>query len=182
MVYPGRTNITTNSAVLNWSVTAGNFYTIDYRVSGVGTWVMIAAGISTGSVSITNLVPATFYDWRVSVNCAASPVSNYATSQFSTKAHNSQISNFKDGYGIKISPNPVSGNAFIDYIITNNGRVSIEVVNPQGQLVKTILSTSQIKGQYQLPITHQFDGLAKGIYFLLLKQNERGNVVKFINY
>ena len=176
------TNITTTSAVFNWNVTAGNFYSVDYRISGFGAWVTVATGINSGSVSVTNLAAATFYDWRVNANCAATPVNNYATSQFSTLAHNGQINNLKEGYGIKISPNPVTVNALIDYIIADNGRVSIEVVNPQGQFVKTLLSNSQIRGQYQLPITHQFDGLAKGIYFLLLKQNGRGNVVKFIKY
>ncbi len=175
-------NITINSAVLNWNVGAGNFYSVDYRISGTGAWITAAAGINSGSVSVTNLAPATSYDWRVSVNCAATPGNNYATSQFSTLAHNSQISNLKNGYGIKISPNPVTGNALIDYVIADNGRVNIEVVNPQGQRVQTLLSTSQIRGQYQIAVTHQFDELAKGVYFLLLKQNGRSNVVKFVKY
>jgi hypothetical protein len=176
------TNITTNSVVFNWSVTAGNFYSVDYRAANAGAWINAATGISGGSVSVINLAQATLYDWRVSANCSATPVNNYATSQFSTLAHNSQIASLKDGYGIKISPNPVTGNALIDYIISDNGRVGIEVYNPQGQHIQTLLSTSQIRGQYQIAVTSQFSMLAKGVYFLVLKQNGRGNVVKFIKY
>ena len=176
------TNITTNSAVLNWNVTAGNFYSVDYRVSGSGAWVTAAASITAGSVSVSNLTQSTFYDWRVNVNCAATPANNYATAQFSTVAHNNQITDLKNGYGIKISPNPVTGNALIDYIIADNGRVSIEVFNPQGQRVQTLLNTSQIRGQYQIAVTSQLSMLAKGVYILELKQHGRGNVVKFVKY
>lgn len=176
------TNITTNSAVLNWNVIAGNFYTVDYRVSGIGAWVTVAAGITTSSVSVSNLTQSTFYDWRVSVNCSATPSNNYATSQFTTLAHNNQISNLKEGYGIKISPNPVSGQAIIDYIIADNGNVSIEIINPMGQHVATILKTSQIRGQYQLVVNSELSKLAKGLYYLRLIQNRRGNVIKFIKY
>ncbi|MBK8788471.1 MAG: fibronectin type III domain-containing protein [Chitinophagaceae bacterium] len=176
------TGITTNSAVLNWNVTAGNFYSVDYRVSGSGAWVTAAASITAGSVSVSNLTQSTFYDWRVNANCAATPANNYATAQFSTLAHNNQITNLKNGYGIKISPNPVTGNALIDYIIADNGRVSIEVFNPQGQRVQTLLNTSQIRGQYQISVTSQLSMLAKGVYILELKQHGRGNVVKFVKY
>ena len=176
------TNITTSSAVLNWAVTAGNFYTVDYKPATSGAWINAATAISSGSDTIINLSPATLYDWRVSANCSASPVNNYSTAQFSTKLHNSQINNLKDGYGLKISPNPVSGNAMIDYILPGNGNVTIEVFNPQGQRVQTLLNRSQVNGQYQLAITYQLKSLARGLYFLLLTQNDRGNVVKFVKY
>lgn len=176
------TNITINSATLNWIAIAGNFYSVDYRVSGIGAWISGATGVTTGSVSVTNLTQGTFYEWRVSANCSATPSNNYATSQFTTASHNSQISNLREGYGIKISPNPVTGQAIIDYIIADNGNVSIEILNPLGQHVAKLLKTSQIRGQYQLVVTSQMDKLAKGLYYLRLTQNRRGNVVKFIKH
>jgi 1,4-alpha-glucan branching enzyme len=176
------TNITTTSVILNWNAASGNFYTVDYRVSGIGVWVTAASGITTGSVAVSNLTKGTFYDWRVNVNCAATPSGNYATSQFLTLAHNSQVNNLRYGYGIKITPNPVHANALIDYILADNGRFSLEVYNPQGQRVITLLNSSQIRGQYQLVVTSQFNKLAKGIYFLLVRQNGRSNVVKFVKY
>ncbi len=176
------TNINTNSVVLNWTSSAGNFYTVDYKGAVSGAWINAANGISGGSVAVTGLIPATLYDWRVSANCAATAVNNYATAQFTTKSHNNQIANLRDGYGIKISPNPVNGNAIIDYILSGNGRVSIEVFNPQGQRVQTLLNTSKINGQYQLVVTDQLDKLTKGVYFLWLTQNNKSNIVKFVKY
>ena len=176
------TNISLTSAQLNWTVLSGNFYTVDYKTAVSGAWTNAATAVSTGSVSINNLMPATLYDWRISANCAATSINNYSTAQFTTKAHNNQITNIKNGYGIKISPNPVNANAIIDYVIADNGRVSIEVFNPQGQRVQTLLNTSKISGQYQLSVTWQLNQLAKGIYYLLLTQNKKSSMVKFIKY
>lgn len=175
------TNITTSSAVLNWVASPGNFYAVDYKTAA-GAWNNAATGISSGSVALINLIPATLYDWRVSANCSATPINNYTTAQFTTKAHNNQIADLKNGYGLKISPNPVNGHAVIDYILPGNGNVTIEVFNPQGQRLQTLLNRSQINGQYQLAVINQFDNLGKGVYFLLLTQNNRGNVVKFVKY
>jgi hypothetical protein len=175
------TNITTTSAVLNWTVAAGNFYTVDYKTV-TGAWMNAATGISTGSVSVINLIPATLYDWRVSANCSATPGNNYSTAQFTTRSHNSQITDLKNGYGLKISPNPVNGQAIIDYVLPGNGNVTIEVFNPQGQRLLTLLNRSQINGQYQFAVINQFENLSKGVYFLKLTQNKRGNVVKFVKY
>ena len=176
------TGITTNSAQLNWVAVAGNFYTADYRVAPAGAWANAASGISTGSVTLTNLATATQYDWRVSANCANTATNNYSAGQFATAAHNSQIPDLKNGYGIKISPNPVSSDAIIDYILAGNGMTGIEVFNPQGQRILILLNTSKNIGQYQLAVTNQLDNLAKGIYFLLLKQDKNKCVTKFVKH
>jgi hypothetical protein len=168
--------------VLNWLTSAGNFYSVDYKVASSGTWINIATGISTGSFSVQNLIPATLYDWRVSANCSATPIANYSTGQFTTSSHNNQITNLKGGYGIKISPNPVNGQAIVDYIIAESGSLSIEIINPQGQRLQSLLNTSEIAGQYQFAVTYQLDNLAKGVYFLVLRQNKKGNVIKFVKY
>jgi len=176
------TNVSTNSAILNWTTAAGNFYTVDYKMGVSGSWINAATGISNGTFTLLNLSQATVYDWRVSANCAPAPANNYGTAQFTTKAHNGQITDLKDGYGLKISPNPLTGAALIDYILADNGNVTIEIINPQGQRLQKLLAMSQIRGQYQLPVTTQLANLAKGVYFLRLVQNNRGQVIKFVKY
>lgn len=176
------TNISINSAVLNWTAATGVFYSVDYKTSSSSTWINAATGINSGSIPLTNLGPATVYDWRVSANCSATTVNNYTAAQFTTSSHNGQITDLKDGYGIKISPNPVNRDAVIDYILSGNGQVTIEVFNPQGQRLQVLLNTNQANGQYQLLIDGQLNNLAKGLYFILLKQNKKGNVVKFVKY
>ncbi|MBK7557068.1 MAG: T9SS type A sorting domain-containing protein [Chitinophagaceae bacterium] len=167
------TNIGMQSAVLNWSVSTGNFYTVDYKAATSGTWINAASGISNGNISLQNLVPSTIYDWRVSANCSAVSIANYSTGQFTTSSHNDQITDLRDGYGIKISPNPVTGRAIVDYIIAESGNYSIEIINPQGQRLQSLLNSRQVAGQYQFIITQQLDKLSKGVYFLVLTQNNR---------
>jgi glycosidase len=176
------TDVTINSAMLNWTLLPGNFYTVDYKPASSGIWINAANAINTGTVNISNLSPATLYDWRVSVNCSATAVTNYATAQFRTVSHNNQLNDIKDGFGIKISPNPLSGKALIDYIIPGYGTVTITLLNSFGQKLQVLVNRAQLKGQYQVAIDQQFSTLSKGSYFLKLEQNGRGYFTQFVKY
>lgn len=174
------TGITTNSAVLNWITSPGNFYTVDFKPVTSGVWVNAATSVTAGSIAISNLTPGTVYDWRVSVNCSNSPVSNYTQAQFTVNNYNSQITNSKNGFGIKISPNPVNENASVDYIVPGSGEVTMTIFNATGQRMKTIFSSVQVAGQYRLSVAGQFKALSGGCYFLRLEQNGKGYFVRFI--
>lgn len=174
------TGITINSVVLNWSSIPGVFYTVDYKAAASSNWINVLTAANTGTVSLTNLAASTQYDWRVSANCATTTISNYSTAQFTTSSHNNQISNLKDGFGIKISPNPVSSNAIIDYIVAGSGQVSIDVINPQGQRLQNLLQVNQSAGQYQFNTSFQLRNLPRGLYFLQLIQNNKTIQVKFV--
>lgn len=174
------TGINMNAAVLNWTAINGNFYTIDYKAASASNWITAASAITAGSFSLSALAPSTTYDWRVSANCSALPINNYTAAQFSTTSHNSNIPQLKDGFGIKISPNPVTGDALVDYIIPGNGTVTITLVDASGRQLQTLYAASQNAGQYLLTVTNQLKTLNKGCYFLKLQQNGKGNYVKFI--
>ena len=175
------TGLTSTSAILNWTTVVGVFYTVDYKVTASGTWINAANALSGNSVSISNLSPSTIYDWRVSANCSVSSINNYTAAQFTTtSSHNSHIANMKDGFGIKISPNPVIGKTLIDYIIPGNGTVTITLINAFGQRLQTLYSATQNQGQYELTITNQLNTLSKGCYFLRLQQNGKGYFTQFI--
>ncbi len=172
--------ITTSSAVLNWSSVTGNFYTVDYKATGSASWINLVNALNTGSVNLNNLTISTAYDWRVSANCTSTSVNNYSTAQFTTSSRNNQITKIKDGFGIKISPDPVIGNAVIDYIVPGIGIVTITVINAFGQRMQTLYNANQNQGQYDLTITCQLQGLAKGSYFLRIQQNGKGYYTQFI--
>ena len=174
------TGITMNSAVLNWTTVNGNFYTVDYKAATAATWINLASGITTGTVSVSNLTLSTTYDWRVSANCAATTINNYTAAQFTTTSHNSNITRLKDGFGIKISPNPVTNNALIDYIVPGSGTVTITLLDAYGQRLQTLYAASQNPGQYIFAITNQLNALNKGCYFLKLQQNGKGYFTRFI--
>ncbi len=174
------TGITMNDAVLNWTALPGYYYTVDYKPGTAATWINAATNITTGTVTLSNLTASTTYDWRVTVNCNTTVINNYATSQFSTVNHNGTIKDMKDGFGIKISPNPVSGASIIDYIVPGNGKVTITVKDAVGQNIALLYEGSQAAGQYQYAVTNQLNRLSRGVYFLRLQQNGKGYFTKFV--
>ncbi|MGF2413217.1 MAG: alpha-amylase family glycosyl hydrolase, partial [Ferruginibacter sp.] len=174
------TGITTTSAALNWATQAGFFYTVDYKAASAATWINVATAVNSSSVSVSNLLLSTTYNWRVSANCSATPLNNYASTQFTTTSHNNIITPLKNGFGIKISSNPVIGNATVDYIVPGNGVVSITVIDVFGQQLQTLYNANQSQGQYTLTITNQLNTLNKGCYFLRIQQNGKGYFTQFV--
>jgi hypothetical protein len=174
------TGITNAAAVLHWATAAGVFYTVDYKAAASATWINIANAVTAGSVSVSGLSASTLYDWRVTANCATTTVNNYTAAQFTTSSHNSHITVLKDGFGIKISPDPVIGTALVDYIVPGSGTVTLTLINAYGQTMQTLFSVTQPAGQYDFTITNQLNALAKGCYFLRVQQNGKGYFVEFV--
>jgi glycosidase len=172
------TNITMNSAVLSWNAIASVYYTVEYKAATATIW-SVATITTPGTVAITGLTPATTYNWRASANCTATAINNYTNAQFSTSSHNNNITNIKNGFGIKISPNPFKGSAIIDYIVPGNGLVSIMVMDVYGHRLQSLYNATQNQGQYQLLINSQLTGLAAGCYFIKVEQNGKGYFTKF---
>ncbi|MGC4101217.1 alpha-amylase family glycosyl hydrolase [Ferruginibacter sp.] len=169
-----------NSVVLTWNATAGNYYSVDYKPTNSTTWINVASAVTTGTVSIPNLAAATSYDWRVSANCSATPVSTYTTAQFATISRNSTITRMKDGLGIRITPDPVVGNAVIDYIVPGNGNTVITLMTVLGQSLQTLCNAPLARGQYMIPVTYQFKALITGVYFLRIEQNGKTFYTQFL--
>lgn len=174
------TNITSNSAVLNWASTVGSFYTVEYKAATSGTWINVANSVTTNLITLSNLSPSTLYDWRVSSNCSSASANNYSLAQFTTRAHNSDIKKVKNGFGIKISPNPVIESAVIDFIVPTYGEVNIILLNSLGQRVGILYTGYHFKGKHQVTLTGTFKNLSKGNYFLKLEQFGLGYYTQFI--
>ena len=174
------TNVSMTSATLNWLTIAGLYYTVDYKTAASSTWINVASNITTNTITLTNLTVATAYDWRVTANCAAVSINNYTTAQFTTSAFNNAITNLKNGFGIKISPDPVIGKAIIDYIVPENGTVYITLIDVFGQRVQVLYQGAQNKGQYQLVLNNQLSTLTAGCYFIRIQQNGKGYHTRFI--
>jgi hypothetical protein len=172
--------VSMNAATINWSVTSGVFYTVEYKAASSSTWLNIVSNITTGTATLTNLLASTTYDWRVSANCAATSINNYTTSQFTTSAFNSAVTNLKNGFGIKISPDPLIGKAIIDYIVPGNGTVNIVLTDVFGQRISVLYNSSQNAGQYQLILNNQLSGLVGGCYFIRIQQNGKSYFTRFI--
>jgi hypothetical protein len=65
---PFTSNITANSARLNWTpVTGYTQYNVQYRVLGTTVWTIIPT--NTYYCNLTGLTPCTQYEWQVQTNC-----------------------------------------------------------------------------------------------------------------
>jgi len=78
-------NITQNSATLQWgTVTGAVNYVVEYRTTG-GTWYMVAGSPFTGtSANLSGLQPGTNYEWRVRTNCGNNNFSAYSVTSYLT--------------------------------------------------------------------------------------------------
>ncbi len=77
-LYVSSANITTTSALLEWSaLTCNGNYTLRYRVNGTATWSYINNIIivcpALKNYSLTGLLPATSYEWEIGLNCVSGP-------------------------------------------------------------------------------------------------------------
>lgn len=76
--------ITTSSAVLNWSAAAGaSKYQVEYRKQGTETWTVISTGLTTNSYSLAGLTSGANYEWRVKAYCTGA-YGSYSEGSFST--------------------------------------------------------------------------------------------------
>jgi glycosidase/nitrous oxide reductase accessory protein NosL len=177
------TNVTLNSATLNWTGAENNFYTVEYKLTTTATWTTVATGIQATTYNLTGLTIGSVYQWRVSANCAATGLGNFATAPlFNTASRNNLIPVVKDGIGLKISPNPVRTNAIIDYIVPATGEVTFTIIDQYGKIVKTFSEGQKLAGQYQKDIVGEFSAIAKGSYFIKLQQNGKKIALHFVKY
>lgn len=174
------TNLTSNSVTLNWATTPGVYYYVEYKASTAATWIPVISGTTNGTANISGLAPGTTYDWRVSANCSSDPAVNFSNAQFTTVSHNNVITNIRNGYGIKITPDPVIGPAIIDFIVPSYGQVTLSIWNPHGQLVKVLFQATRNAGQYSFNVTNQLNTLSHGTYFLRVDQYGHGAVIEFL--
>ena len=175
------TALTFNSATLNWQGAANSFYTVEYKLSSQTTYIQAATGITANSVVINNLVLGGVYQWRVSANCAAQGVGNISTVEtFSTLNRNNTIVILKNGFGIKISPNPVDEEAIIDYLVPGSGIVDISIYTEKGQIAASFSEGNRTAGQYQKNMRNQLSQLLRATYFIRLTQNGQSISTKFI--
>jgi glycosidase len=177
------TNVTLNGATLNWAGTANNFYTVEYKLTSATTWITAATGIQVTTYNLTGLTIGSEYQWRVGANCAATGVGNFATAPlFNTASRNNIITVIEDGIGLKVSPNPITTTAIIDYIVPGTGEVTFNIIDQYGRIVKTFSEGQKVAGQYQKDIVGEFRSMLSGAYFIRIQQNGKKIALHFIKY
>ena len=174
------TGITISTATINWIAINGQQYFAYYKLANTATWTPVANAFTNNNFTLTNLVGGALYDWKVSTNCDNSNSENYATAQFTTSTRNNTVTSFKDGIGIKLSPNPLDNQGILDYILPGTGMVTISLFNAIGQRLNNILISNQAAGVYELNVSRELRYLNTGMYIIRVQQNGNGNYIKFI--
>jgi hypothetical protein len=80
--------------------------------------------------------------------------------------------------GIEVCPNPAKSLTAIHYSLSRNNRVSLQLYDISGKLIKTLINESKVAGNYSL--TMNTKGLSAGIYFLLLETESKRIVERLV--
>lgn len=153
------TNITRNSATLNWNASSGaTNYTIRYKKLTTSRWSQISSVTGT-SVNITGLTASTTYEWRVKSNC-----SNYTASVLFTTPAAMPESNGMNLDPISIYPNPASTELIIRFADNSNSELP-ERISVADLLGKNVMEITAVDQEIKVDLT----GIPDGIYILQIR-------------
>jgi hypothetical protein len=81
------------------------------------------------------------------------------------------IQSIKELKSWSIFPNPISTQSIVEYTLTEQSDIQLELINVVGQKVATIRNENQSSGGYQYNIGNYLNEKAKGMYFLRMTIN-----------
>ncbi len=134
------TNITANTAQLNWgAITGAARYIISYRPAG-GAWTVARINSKKNFYVLTGLNASTRYQWRIRTLCNStsksvfSPKQTFKTTKASFALSDASIPVTPD---FKMYPNPTSGSFMIDMKLENavSGKAEIQLINSLGLVI-----------------------------------------------
>ena len=162
-------NITANSARLNWTAINGTTtYTIQGRKAGTTNWTNLTANTNykqLGSV----LQNCKQYEWRVMANCLSGSCGYSSTNVFQTVCGSGKMDNsvtdenFGDYAALSIQPNPATYNTDINYWAEQNKTLKVVLYQTNGQvLMQQTYNATQGNNVFTLDLS----GCNNGMYWL----------------
>jgi hypothetical protein len=143
----------TDYFVYSGTAQAGLFYGTDFRYDGSGTWESFCSGsvINSGTWSARDC-----YDLgpRPKIN-PAGPAAHAVESL------------------IKVSPNPINGQANISYSVAQSGKVNITVYNSMQQAVKVLVNDFKNAGNYSAVWDTKSSNVTAGVYRVVAIVNNK---------
>ncbi|MBC8048503.1 MAG: T9SS type A sorting domain-containing protein [Fimbriimonadaceae bacterium] len=133
------TNITTNTAKLNWTAEEGALkYKVQYRASTSPIWITVNA--TTNLKLITGLAANTTYKYRVRSQCSATLTSAWSSiEQFITLPLREGVNGESSMVPIAIGiyPNPASDKIYIEVNETHHSPLTFHLYDITGKLIST---------------------------------------------
>lgn len=166
---PTVTNLTTNSAKINWgSVSVAQSY--ETAVTTSITPPLVGAATTNLSYTATQLTPNTGYYFHIRSFCSATDISNWTTVYFTTLPL--AIENVDPKYfTIDAYPNPVSNQLHLKVNGTVKGNAQIFLFDISG---KMILQSAITENEHSVDMT----SLSSGLYILKYVDSETSGTLK----
>ncbi|HET9055257.1 MAG TPA: alpha-amylase family glycosyl hydrolase [Chitinophagaceae bacterium] len=156
--------------IANFNVTAQSV-SITFPVSG--TWYSYLSGSTfeaNGGIQTINLQPGEYYVY-LNKNIPGGIVTSIRDINLSEK-----------GFKIAVVPNPANDNAYVEYELPENGKVTITISNLLGQVIETVNQGFQLKGTQRFYFNKShFAGKSfqSGNYFVQVRVNNKIGFTKF---
>jgi hypothetical protein len=168
-------NITSNSATLNWVAPATPVqWNIEYKSTNKGAkWIDILVPGTARSYTLTGLFAKQAYNWQIKAKCgnkwtSYSGIASFTTLPLSANFVTTSISKqplTEETSGeltIQNYPNPFSKATTIRYKLPNDAAVSLTVYHPLGQRTALLVNAKQSAGTHQ--VNFNAGKLSAGIY------------------
>lgn len=84
----------------------------------------------------------------------------------------------KDFVSVSVYPNPITTNSMIEFYVKKNDNISCNLINRNGQVIKSIFNDRFTQGEYKINL--DCVNLANGIYFLEFTNSETSIVKKIV--
>jgi len=162
------TNITMNSAKLNWTHPGALNYNVRYRKLGVVTWTNVTA-VTASTLSISGLLANSVYEFQVQGNCP--PIGAWTgTATFTTLASKMAEPEMVEtmSTAFNVYPNPTKGMIRADVTMEHNTQLQMEVVDMTGRKVKQY-DVEALEGINQFDL--DLSNMSNGIYSIRFLSN-----------
>jgi len=178
LAFAARSSSSTDNLKVYASTTCGQLWNVRYNKSGLNA-------LSTAGLITSNFIP-TNAQWREeTVNISSSSYNNKPNVRFKfeytqVNGNNIYIDDlnlngtvglnevFEEALDFSVYPNPVASQASIDFTLTDNSRVIIDVIDIMGRVVNHVADMKLDAGDYQFELPAD---LASGLYSVRLNMD-----------
>lgn len=173
--------ITKNTAVLAWlPESCAEQYAVEYRIAGTTGWEsVLSAGFDT-TVTLTGLVPDTFYEWRVQTICLDTSSVFSAIQEFKTLPFVGVSEPGAERPTVRCVPNPAGTECRLELSGFNGVSVPVSLQDNLGRKVMFLEIPLLPAGttSYRLDL----NSLAEGIYHIGISLDTEVLSIKLVHY
>ena len=172
------TAITATTATLDWDdVVCADSYEVRYKAIPDVDYTYVTTTSST--YTLTDLTASSGYEWSVRTICVAEPeVATDFTDALTFTTNQNSIVDLQGMEGFSMYPNPAKDAATVQFVLSETGAVSIELLDVQGKRVQTVVDANLAPGHYVYRMDVSM--LAAGAYALQVTLNNQAAISQLI--